>query len=472
MSCLVGAIAQADNAPRVKTERFDRDPGWEGRNNRTPDQKPTRVVQDFGYSNTNHARGNAAGEIGGPVMRASRFAYYGKPLEREMTLDDPMHSTGQFVVKKTGGLSTLTFGWFNSKTITGSYPTNTLRLIFSGESSGCEVHVGYTTSNNESDGVRATGVGPRGAKVRDFNKIPVGTVYTYGLRYDPNGNNGTGQIIFTLGGDGPYTAKDVIVNIHPDFRKSGARFDSFGMINSKAEPGDTLAVYFDDITINGEKFSFDEDPKWKGQNNRLTFGDTFKRGEHNFGYQADSNYAGGKAGEVGGVIFSDNSGYFADDVGQLTLDDPLVASGRLVVKERGSEAGFYLGWFNSKERGYPPKNLIGVFAEGPNSVGSMFRPIYATSDPKIGNVPKEAPIIDAFGKPHTWKIEYDPEGANGLGELRATLDGETATLALTAEAREHNATFDRFGIAVYEGGGQWHTFYIDDLKYTTGLAER
>jgi hypothetical protein len=470
MSCLAATSALAEDKPRLKTERFDRDPGWEGRNNWTRDAKPTQVVQDFGYSRTQHAGGKAAGEVGGRVMRSSRSASYGKPLDRVMTLDDSLHSSGRFVVTQTGGMSSLTFGWFNSETTSGSYPTNTLRIFFSGESGGCEVHLGYTTGDNQSDGVRVTGVGPRGAKVRDFNKIPVGTVYTYDLRYDPHGNEGSGRITFTLGGDGPYTAKDVVVNILPVSRKSGARFNRFGMINAKGEPGDTLAVYFDDVTLNGERLAFDEDPHWTGQNNRLTFDDTFKRGGHQFGYQPESHFAGGEPGEIGGVIFSDNAGFFGDDVGRLTLDDPLVATGRLALKERASEAGFYLGWFNSKERGYPPKNVIGVFAEGPNSVGSMFRPIYATSDAKIGTALKEAPVIDPFGKPGAWRIEYDPKGADGRGELRVSLDGKEAVLALDPAARKQNAVFDRFGIAIYEGGGQWSTVFLDDLEYTIGSA--
>jgi hypothetical protein len=46
----------------IKSESFDRDPGWEGHNNRVvPAEVPT-VTQDFGFSVTNHA-GKAKGEI-------------------------------------------------------------------------------------------------------------------------------------------------------------------------------------------------------------------------------------------------------------------------------------------------------------------------------------------------------------------------------------------------------------------------
>src|SRR6267154_4999181 len=74
----VGAgIGAAEDQPKtvLKTESFEKDPGWEGHNNRVvPERLPT-VVQDFGYSKTNFA-GKAAGELGGRVTRASEPAFY------------------------------------------------------------------------------------------------------------------------------------------------------------------------------------------------------------------------------------------------------------------------------------------------------------------------------------------------------------------------------------------------------------
>src|SRR5437867_753573 len=63
-----------------RTERFDKDPGWEGKNNRatTPDKRTVR--QDFGYSRTANA-GGKAGEIGGYISPAAETAYYAKKLD-------------------------------------------------------------------------------------------------------------------------------------------------------------------------------------------------------------------------------------------------------------------------------------------------------------------------------------------------------------------------------------------------------
>jgi len=72
---LVVALATATGEDNLKSERFDRDPGWDSHNNWTLDRKPVKVTQAFGYSQTNHARGKAAGEVGGGIVRSSRAAF-------------------------------------------------------------------------------------------------------------------------------------------------------------------------------------------------------------------------------------------------------------------------------------------------------------------------------------------------------------------------------------------------------------
>ena len=61
-----------------RTEHFDRDPGWEGHNNRLP-VSPRTIRQDFGYSKTSHAA-EPAGRIGGFITAAAEPAYYAKKL--------------------------------------------------------------------------------------------------------------------------------------------------------------------------------------------------------------------------------------------------------------------------------------------------------------------------------------------------------------------------------------------------------
>src|SRR5207244_2949378 len=78
----------AERVLRQKTEQFDKDPAWDGQNNRVQVEKPNPVIQDFGYSPTNHAGGKAAGEIGGRIQRSTTSAFYGMRLEKPKTMND------------------------------------------------------------------------------------------------------------------------------------------------------------------------------------------------------------------------------------------------------------------------------------------------------------------------------------------------------------------------------------------------
>ena len=92
----------------LKAESFDKDPGWEGHNNRiVPDHRPT-VTQDFGYSETNVA-GKAAGEMGGVVTRASEPAFYADRVG-PVTLDDPLSASGTFALTQTAPGGGIFFG--------------------------------------------------------------------------------------------------------------------------------------------------------------------------------------------------------------------------------------------------------------------------------------------------------------------------------------------------------------------------
>lgn len=61
--------------PAVKTETFERDPNWEGHNNRITPKQTLIVKQDFGYSATSHA-GKTPGEVGGRIQRSTTPAAY------------------------------------------------------------------------------------------------------------------------------------------------------------------------------------------------------------------------------------------------------------------------------------------------------------------------------------------------------------------------------------------------------------
>ena len=94
-SQLVHAEQQAGSV--IRTEHFDKDPGWEGHNNRITTKKPVPVKQDFGYSATNHA-GKSAGEMGGAIQRSTKPASYSAALTPAKTLDDKLTASGTFAI--------------------------------------------------------------------------------------------------------------------------------------------------------------------------------------------------------------------------------------------------------------------------------------------------------------------------------------------------------------------------------------
>ena len=100
-------------------ESFDRDPKWDGRNNRQTTE--TRIVRpwfDFGFSDTNFAGGKAKGELGGQIFRGDcrepeRMACYGDRVG-PLTLDKPLKASGKIAMTRGVSDSTTLFGFYHS----------------------------------------------------------------------------------------------------------------------------------------------------------------------------------------------------------------------------------------------------------------------------------------------------------------------------------------------------------------------
>src|SRR2546421_4656698 len=98
--CLVPARAGAGErdgeSAAVKTERFDRDPGWEAHNTGIAPRPQKEISQNFGYTSSGFA-GKGPGEIGGTVWRDSTPASYADQIATK-TLDDPLSASGTFAI--------------------------------------------------------------------------------------------------------------------------------------------------------------------------------------------------------------------------------------------------------------------------------------------------------------------------------------------------------------------------------------
>src|SRR5262245_6141312 len=392
----------------LKSESFDKDPGWEGHNNRiVPERVPT-VTQDFGYSKTNVA-GKAAGELGGRIARASEPAYYADKIG-PVNLDEKLSASGTFALTKTSAGGGIFFGFFRAEPPSGGgRPVSSLGMNVDCERGGARLAVRLITAKNQSCGTFVTPFIPG-----KFRPTPIrndGTRYQWTLDYDPQGAGGRGQFKFTFRGDAPKQGEfskakipdshkeearrrfpdvtEFTVDLPEGYRKQGTTFDHFGLMNMM-KPGGWMNIYFDDLHYLGRAQDFSQDPKWDASGNRATYQSKDVAGAHDFGF-SPTNHAGGKAGEVGGTFWrSGKYAYYADKVGPLTLDDRLEASGKVVLKVGAPDSDMFLGWFNSANKSEPPTqagHFLGVHVGGPTRVGHYFHPSLATAKGATAQAP-------------------------------------------------------------------------------------
>src|SRR6185436_12070799 len=88
-----------------KSESFDHDPKWEGKNNRkTYGSRIVRPLFDFGFSPTHFAGGKSKGEMGGQIFRGDcrypeRMGCYGDRVG-PLKLDKPIKVSGKVVMTR------------------------------------------------------------------------------------------------------------------------------------------------------------------------------------------------------------------------------------------------------------------------------------------------------------------------------------------------------------------------------------
>jgi hypothetical protein len=479
----------AQNA--LKTEHFDRDPGWEGINNRVVPKKALMVKQDFGYSASNFA-GKAAGEVGGTVQRSTKPAMYAAALSPAKTLEDKLSASGSFAIKDCHPGAGLFFGFFNSQQPGGSgRPIGSLGLDFDFEGSGGRLAVRLITANNQSCGTFITPYLPGKYRTTPLRKD--GTRYNWTLDYDPAGAGGLGELTFTMQSDQhpamvvdskmpeawqkeerarfPTTTK-FTVPLTPGFRQAGATFDRFGLMNAM-KAGGTATIYFDDLRFNGQTEDFTKDPGWAAAGNRASYEDREQTGAHDFGFSPQTKLAGGAAaGEIGGGMWrSGDLAAYADRVGPFTLDQRLEARGKVSMVTAGPDSDILLGWFSSEhdKDAADTRNFVGIHVGGPTRVGHYFIPQFANAKGSTGKVEK-GPLIPP-GKVFDWSLVYDPAANGGLGEIKVTLGGDSATLSLKPGQKAAGATLDRFGLFTSTAGGQMVKAYFDDLSYSATPAK-
>jgi hypothetical protein len=466
---LVCAVVVA--APAVgkeKTEHFDKDPGWEGVNNRATTPEKRAVKQDFGYSRTNRA-GGQRGEVGGFIAPAAEPAWYARKIEPK-SFRDSLTASGKL---RCDGSGHVLIAFFNADTANEWRTPNSIAIRLLGRGDVFYAYVEYCTgrwrAGGDSPGGFATAKDETGRmNLRGFR---ADRVSEWTLKYDPKGNKGGGSITVTLGGE------TAVCHLDAGHQADGATFNRFGLLPVLKSADSGGEVWLDDVTVNGTSDDFAKDPQWEGMNNRKEYITAEVRPRFDFGYTPTRHAGGLEAGELGGLVFRGDCRYkerlaaYGDRLAELTLDKPLKASGKVALRRAVSDSTVLIGFYRSKdslemnpsqESGWP-KSFLGVAIEGPSREGFLFYPAYRVGGSQGYAGGDDRPHIMPDGKPHDWSLTYDPQAA-GRGRITVTLDGKPVSLEL--EKGKGTARFDRFGLVTTWIDGNAQRIYFDDLTYT------
>src|SRR5213594_2293059 len=379
LACMILTVAESTHGQPLllKTETFDTDPGWDGRNNRATDPAPRQIVQNFGFSSSSTNAGGPAGEIGGFIAPAGEPAFYGKVIA-PMSFNDSLSASGILNVPASGGHTLI--GFFNADTVNEWRTPNTIALRIYGRGTYFLAYLEYGTGLWRAGG---TSFGGEAA-------IPTGAAdYPFSLNYDPNGDGGRGTVTATIG------SYSNVMTLDSGHKADGAMFNRFGILNVMKSADDPGQLWLDNVTINGEAHPFDSNPGWDQRNNRTNYISTNVRPRFDFGYSPGSNFAGGqRGGEIGGHTFRGDSrvqfngtrmAYYGGPLNEtLTLNQPLHAEGKVGFMRGVSDSTTLIGFFHSDESmrsnnsqdSATPENFVGAAIEGPSAEGFYLYPTY------------------------------------------------------------------------------------------------
>jgi hypothetical protein len=447
----------------LRTERFDRDPAWDGRNHRSTAHGPREIRQDFGYD-------AAARAVGGTVSPDGEPAFYAKVLPAT-TLEAPLAASGTLVVGGDGRPDGNTLvGFFHAGAVNEWRTPNSIALRVNGRGDGFHLHLEYATARWRAGADFFAVVDPTSGK-RSARLVPGGrVVHAWTLRYDPAGE---GVVTATLDGE------TLTLPLDPGHKADGATFDRFGLLNAVKSADSGGGIWIDDVAVGGATDRFDADPGWGGRGNRRNYRSVNVRPRFDFGFSPTRHAGGAGAGELGGLVFRgderypDRMAYYGDRLDALSLDRPLRASGRVALRRGVTDSTVLLGFFHATgsmrsskaQVSGVPENFLGVAVEGPSREGFLFYPAYATDreGEAASAVGARPPPLLPDGKPHDWTLDYSPAGS---GRITVTLDGRSVSLDLTSAHRQIGARFDRFGLITTHIDGNGQEIWFDDLTYT------
>jgi hypothetical protein len=290
----------------------------------------------------------------------------------------------------------------------------------------------------------------------------------------PDAGQGHGRITLQFDGGTPY-----VFWLDPEIRRAPAEFDRFGLFNI-ARFGTRVELYLGDLTVNGQPIDLSQDPHWEGRNNESRYAEPNFHGMHSYGW-SQTNWAGEKSGEIGGLFWRTEPpdplcSYYAADVGELTLDDPISFSGTICFTDGMTDAAAYFGYFNrdnqvetftaaNSDKSSPIANTLGITIADSSAVGYYFQPQVTAADQEV--VRHACEVFRPDRRRRRFICDYDPAGNGGTGRVTVTLDDRDYVMDLTPQQRRSGAVFNRFGLANVRSGGHSVELYLDDVTYTS-----
>jgi hypothetical protein len=250
---------------------------------------------------------------------------------------------------------------------------------------------------------------------------------------------------------------------------------------------------------------FDRDPEWEGHNNHVV-PKHVPTVRQDFGY-CSTNFAGNAGGEIGGAIQRSTTpaSYAARLDPPKTLQDQFSASGSFAITACQGGAGVFFGFFNSQQPGGSgrPIGSLGLDFDFEGSGARLAVRLITGTNKSCGTF--ITPYLPGKFRPtplrkdgtrYRWTLDYDPQGANGRGQFKFTMQSQAHTAQdygplpeasqTEAQARFPNTTnftvdlppgykgegavFDRFGVCNLMKSGGTATMFFDDLQFA-GRAE-
>src|SRR2546426_6459109 len=191
--------------------------------------------------------------------------------------------------------------------------------------------------------------------------------------------------------------------------------------------------------------TFGADPGWDGRNNRATDPPP-RQIVQDFGFNSSSTNAGGSAGEIGGFITpAGEPAFYGKVITPASFNDPLSASGILNVPQGGGHT--LIGFFNAdtvNEWRTPNTIALRIYGRGTYFYAYLE---YGTGLWRAGGTAfgGEA-AIPSGAAAYPFSLNYDPNGAGGLGTVSATFGSYSNVLTLDSGHKADGALFNRFGI--------------------------